>query len=225
LKKNSIKCLLLITFVLLNFLIPALSTTEKWIVEQFSSQSQKENWIDGWRERSFVGNTQYRIIEDQGNHVLHALADSAASGLYKKWKFNPEDWPVLTWRWKVAQIPDTGDERFKETDDYGARVYVVFPQFLFWKSRTISYIWARHLPKEASCPNPWMPKNEMMLAVESGNDSLGHWIQEKRNIYEDYKKLFGSDPPRVGAIAVLTDSDNTGGVAEAFYDDFILWQH
>lgn len=61
-----------------------------------------------------------------------------------------------------------------------------------------------------------------MIAVESGSDSLGYWITEKRNVYEDYRRLFGSNPPKVKAVAVMTDSDNTGGRAEAFYDDFVL---
>ena len=81
-------------------------------------------------EKSFVGKTKYAIIELDGNHVLHARADSAASGLFKEIKYDPKEWPILSWRWKVVQLPEKGDVRFKETDDYGARVYVVFPHFL-----------------------------------------------------------------------------------------------
>jgi hypothetical protein len=202
---------------------PIPSQIHHQVLEQFSVDSQMDQSIRGWEEKSFVGNTIYRIIEEDGNYILHARADSSCSGLYKQNRFNPKEWQVLSWRWKVIRLPDKGDERFKETDDYGARVYVVFPQILWWRSRTISYIWAQHLPKNAFCQNPWMPKYEMMLAVESGADSLGRWTMERRNVYEDYIRLFGTEPPRAGAIAVLTDSDNTGGSAEAFYDDFILW--
>lgn len=45
---------------------------------------------------------------------------------------------------------------------------------------------------------------------------------EKRKVYEDFKRIFGSEPPNVGASAIMSDSDNIGGVAEAFYDDIIL---
>jgi hypothetical protein len=192
------------------------------IIEQFFGHSEISNEIFGWKEKSFVGQTKYAIIAQENNQALHARADSAASGLFKEIKYDPKEWPILSWRWKVIQLPEKGDVRFKETDDYGARVYVVFPHFLKWKTKTISYIWARKLPKGEHIPNPWLPKNAVMLAVQSGADSLGRWIAEKRNVFEDYKRIFGSEPPRVGAIAIMSDSDNTGGVAEAFYDDIIL---
>ncbi len=192
------------------------------IIDRFSHETVNGNEIAGWKEKSFVGHTRYSIIELEGNPVLHARADSAASGLFKEIKYNPRDWPILSWRWKVVQLPEKGDVRFKETDDYGARVYVVFPHFLKWKTKTISYIWAKNLPKGQHIPNAWLPQNAVMLAVQSGTEGLGIWITEKRNVFEDYKRIFGSEPPNAGAIAIMSDSDNTGGVAEAFYDDVIL---
>ena len=34
---------------------------------------------------------------------------------------------------------------------------------------------------------------------------------------EDYKQYFGKYPDRIGAIAIMTDTDNTGESATAFY--------
>ena len=192
------------------------------VLEQFSASSQGEKGIQGWEEKSFVGHTQYSIVKEDDNYILHALAEGTASGLYKKIKYDVRQWPYLNWRWKVMQLPENGDVHFKETDDYGARVYVVFPRFLKWKTKTINYIWARKFPKGESIPNAWLPRNAVMIAVESGVDSLGRWITEKRNVYKDYKRIFSEEPPEVGAIAVMSDSDNTSGKAEALYDDFIL---
>ena len=129
------------------------------------------------------------------------------------------EFTLLSRRWKAVHLPQKGDVHNKETDDYGARVYVVFPRFLKWKTKTISYIWARTFPEGASIPNAWLPDNAVMIAAESGRDSLGFWLSEKRNIYEDYKQLFGEEPPTVKAIAIMSDGDNTGGRAEAYYDD------
>lgn len=192
------------------------------IIDKFSANSAKEKKIDGWEEKSFVGNTKYSIEKENSNFVLHAIADSAASGLYKKIKIDVKDWQYLNWRWKVLQLPKKGDVNSKETDDYGARVYVVFPKFIKWNTRTISYIWAKKLSKGESHPNPWLPRHVVMIAVESGSDNLGKWISEKRNVYEDYKRLFKEEPPKAGAIAIMSDSDNTGGKAEAYYDDFLI---
>ena len=58
-----------------------------------------------------------------------------------------------------------------------------------------------------------------MVAVESGNENVGKWITEHRNVYKDFKALFGEEPPAAGGIAIMTDTDNTGESATAYYDD------
>jgi hypothetical protein len=42
-------------------------------------------------------------------------------------------------------------------------------------------------------------------------------VVEKRNVLEDYRRVFGLDPPKAGAIAIMTDTDNTGEEAVAYY--------
>lgn len=34
-------------------------------------------------------------------------------------------------------------------------------------------------------------------------------MTEERNLYEDYKRAFGADPPMISGIAIMTDTDNT----------------
>jgi hypothetical protein len=62
----------------------------------------------------------------------------------------------------------------------------------------------------------------MLVAVESGNGNAGKWVNEERNIYEDYRKFFGEEPPLLGAVALMTDTDNTGEEAVAWYGDITL---
>lgn len=62
----------------------------------------------------------------------------------------------------------------------------------------------------------------MMIAVESGEARRGEWISEKRNVLEDYRNVFGEEPPNIQGIAIMTDTDNTGESAVAFYDDIVL---
>lgn len=37
-----------------------------------------------------------------------------------------------------------------------------------------------------------------MVGVESGPVNAGAWMSEERNVYEDYKRLFSAEPPRIG---------------------------
>lgn len=61
-----------------------------------------------------------------------------------------------------------------------------------------------------------------MVVVESGNENVGKWVEEQRNVYEDFKMLFGEEPPTIGGIAIMTDTDNTGESAIAYYDDIMI---
>jgi hypothetical protein len=171
-----------------------------------------------WEQKSFRGETSYRVVADGGGKVLYARSQGAASGLVFKKEYRLQDYPFLNWRWKVRGIIPGGDETKKSGDDYAARVYVVFPHWFFPKTKTISYIWGNKLARGASLPSPYTG-NAQMLAVESGAAQAGEWQTERRNVLEDYRRLFGAEPPPVGAIAIMTDTDNTGASAEAWYDD------
>jgi len=177
----------------------------------------------GWEEKTFKGETLYRVVPDPDSdgHCLQAESRGAASGLIFRREYDLRDYPVLSWRWKVSGTVAGGDETRKSGDDYAARVYVIFPHWFFPKMRSINYIWANRLPQGGHLPNPFSG-NAIMVAVESGSANAGRWMAERRNVYEDYRRLFGEEPPRVGAIAVMTDTDNTGGAAEACYDDIRL---
>jgi hypothetical protein len=61
-----------------------------------------------------------------------------------------------------------------------------------------------------------------MIVVESGEIKLNQWVNEERNVYEDYKKAFGEESPMISGIAIMTDTDNTGESAVAYYGDIIF---
>jgi hypothetical protein len=63
--------------------------------------------------------------------------------------------------------------------------------------------------------------NAGMIAVESGVDRIGQWIQMSRDVLADYRRIFGEEPGAVDAVAIMTDTDNTGASAAAWYGD--IW--
>ena len=178
---------------------------------------------DGWREQHFRATdpTQYRLLEDGGEVVLQAESRKQASGLIYEIDVDLTSYPILVWRWKVEGIIPAGNALTKDGDDYPARVYVVFPHWFKPKTRSINYIWANRLAQGEVVPNPFFG-NARMMAVQSGNEQAGTWISECRNVYQDYRKIFGDVAPKAGAIALMTDTDNTGGQARAWYADIRL---
>jgi len=47
-------------------------------------------------------------------------------------------------------------------------------------------------------------------------------VNEERNVFEDYKKAFGEEPPMISGVAIMTDTDNTGEKTTAYYGDIIF---
>ena len=177
----------------------------------------------GWEVKRFKGETSYTVVPEGSGRVLRAESNGSASGLLFKIDYDPLQYPVLSWRWKVAGVIANGDETRREGDDYAARVYVVFPHWFPPKTRSINYIWANQLPKGRHVPNPFFA-NAVMVAIESGPEGAGRWVSERRNVAEDFRAIFGGAPPRAGAVALMTDTDNTGARAVAWYDDLRLEQ-
>lgn len=177
--------------------------------------------LKGWETKHFKGTTDYRIVQEDGRTVVRAHAKAAASGLTKNIKFNPVSYRYLKWSWKIAKTVPGGNEKTKQGDDYAARVYVIFPGHFFWQMRALNYIWANKLPRNDFIANAFT-SNAMMIAVESGSSRAGQWIVEERDILADYRRVFGEEPPEAGGIAIMTDTDNTGAEATAWYGDIIL---
>ncbi len=170
----------------------------------------------GWAEKSFKGHTLYTPVREDGRPALRAESRASASGLYFPVEFDPKSFPRVAWSWKVAHALSPGDERTKAGDDYAARVYVVFPSKWFWQTRAINYVWAGRQSAGAIWPNAFT-SNAMMFAVESGNAKAGRWVDEERDVRADYVRAFGEEPTGAGAVAIMTDTDNAGGEATAWY--------
>lgn len=201
-------------FPLLAGLLPALVCAETVVIGDFTN-----NGLEQWQSKSFVGETDYRLVMDEGRRVLKAESRGTASGLYHEKTIDLTVTPWLKWRWKVANILNGVDETTKSGDDYAARVYVIFSGGLaFWRTRTLVYVWSSHQPVGSSWHNAFTDRARV-IAVQSGKDKLGRWVSESRNVREDYRQLFGEDVTESDAIAVMTDTDNSGQQATAWYGD------
>lgn len=221
-------------------LLPAAVISAGPFTEDFSGPVGPGGVPGGWETLEFPKikrHTSYGVEREGEESFLRAESRNSASGIYKELSIDLKEHPVLSWRWKVEGIIEEGDARVKHGDDYPARIYVVFEydpdavslyQRLKYKAAkllygnvpatAINYIWANRLPRGEHIKNPFTDK-AIMVAVESGPEMAGRWIIEERNVYEDYRAFFGTEPPAVVGIAIMTDSDNTGRSAVAYYDD------
>ena len=161
----------------------------------------------------------YSVVEENGNRFLRAYADKQDVQIGISRLIEPKEFPALQWRWRVKQLPTGANERAEKTNDSAAAVYVVFDSTLL--PRAIKYVWSASLPVGTRVKSPVYWRSRVVV-LQSGTTHIGEWQHEVINYYQDYKDFFGEEPGKVVGIAILTDSDTTKSVAEAYYDDFSL---
>lgn len=215
---------------------------EKIIVGDFSQQT--DNISNAWNELTFGSideHTSYSLVKDQNINVVKAESNKSASGLTKVIRFNPKEYPYLSWRWKVNKAIPATDVTKKSGDDYAARIYVMFDYdvkdlpkdeqsqvnwYKFFNGKlpplaTLNYIWANKMAVGDIVSSAYT-KRVKMLALKNKNSALQQWHVEERNIYEDYKKAFGEEPKEVISLAIMTDTDNTNSMAESYFGDIVI---
>jgi hypothetical protein len=213
-------------------------------VGKFSVEKLENGLPTNWKSLTFKKierHTVYSLVKDGEIVVVKAVSEASASGLIRQIKINPNEYPIVQWRWKVENILKKGNVLEKEGDDYPARLYITFEYdpskvSFFEKAKfetirllygqyppiaTINYIWESNSPEGMIVPNPYTGR-VMMIVVESGPNKLKQWVVEERNLYEDFKRAFGMEPPMISGVAIMTDTDNTGERAIAYYGDILF---
>jgi len=183
-------------------------------IGDFSSGS-----LEQWKSKSFEGKTIYGLTSLNGVQMLRAVSNGTASGMALEKDIDLTRTPYLNWSWRVDHILSPREETQKDGDDYPARIYVVVSGgFAFWRTKALNYVWASYMPATTTWPNAFT-SNAQMLAVRSGSLDTGTIVVEKRNVREDLKKYMDLDTDRIDAVAIMTDTDNGGGSAVAYYGD------
>ncbi|MFO7530502.1 MAG: DUF3047 domain-containing protein [Marinobacter sp.] len=206
--------------------------------------SQIRSLDEGWEPMHFPKieqHTRYELVQEDGQQVVRATTEGGASGLITRLNLVPDNSLKLAWQWKVSNVFEGGNAREKSGDDYPARIYVAFEfqpeqagfferakrktvEVLFGETlpgNALNYIWANKLREGEFIANSYTDRT-VMVAVNSGSRQAGQWVSVERDIVADYRKAFGEDPPPVVGIAIMSDSDNTGEQAIAWYRDLTL---
>ncbi|MEI8015783.1 MAG: DUF3047 domain-containing protein [Nitrospira sp.] len=212
-------------------------------VGKFSSGTVGQALPEGWKPLTFKKipkHTSYEVVKDGGVTIVKAVSEASASGLIKPVVIDPKEYPIVRWRWKIDHVLQGSDVALKEGDDFPARLYVTFEydpdrvsfgrklkfkagQALFGDIpiAALNYIWDVKAPVGTIVENAYTDFAKMVI-VESGTQKVGLWVDEERNIYEDYKKAFGEEPPMINGVAIMSDTDNTKEQATAYYGDIVF---
>jgi hypothetical protein len=195
------------------------------MVADFSSADVKKGVPGGWELDRKTGKPVFRLEKDGQTYFLNMVSDQASFGIKKAVNVNIKEYPFLNWTWKVRKLPAGGDVRKAETDDQAIQIYLAFPATGFpakLNTPVIGYIW------DSEAPKSWTGRSQQMgggklryVVVRNKSDAIDEWYTEKRNVYNDYQKLFkdlpGSEPkgPAQG-ISFYINSQHTRSAAESY---------
>lgn len=177
----------------------------------------------GWVVKEFAGHGVVELVRAEGRVAARLSTERASVAIHRDVVVELREFPYLSWSWKVTKLPPAGDVRDAARDDEAAQLYVIFPR---WPSpRTssdvIGYVWDSRAPVATQLRHP-RADNVRIVVVESGPSRLNEWRTYERNVAQDYAALFGRQPPRVGKVALMVDSNDTRADAEALFGDLIF---
>ncbi|HPL63569.1 MAG TPA: DUF3047 domain-containing protein [Syntrophales bacterium] len=195
----------------------------------FNSPKLIEGCPPGWKFDIKAGSPWINIQRVGRSYCLHMFSDGESSfGIRRAVHVDVREYPYISWEWAATRLPRGGDFRKKDKDDQVLQVYVAFPA-TGWpevlNTPVIGYIWDSEAPKGAvgrSAQNGGSKLRYIVLRNKS--DKTRKWFAEKRNVYEDYRKLFpdinnGEPTGPTKGIQISTNAQNTRTSAEGYISD------
>jgi hypothetical protein len=186
---------------------------DRVVAADFSSAVAAGGVPAGWQLSEKSGKADLAVVKDGGLSAVRFRSAKTSFSLQKEVKVDLQQFPILTWKWKVTKLPVGGDFRKSATDDQAAQLFVAFS-----KSKAICYVWSSTVPQgtmQSTSPAPFVTVK--VVVVRSGMAMASKWVSESRNVYQDYKKLFSSEPPPVSGMRLQINSQHTGTSAESYF--------
>lgn len=197
--------------------------------------------VPRWRPQRLPGKIETRYTLEAGNRSVRAQAAASASLLRHALRVEPAELGALAFSWKVPALTPGADVRQRHTEDAAARLVLAFEgdaarlsarnQALFELAAavtgerppfaTLMYVWDASAPVGEVITNPRTDRIRKIV-LESGSAHLNQWRSYRRDIAADFQAAYGEPPGALVAVALMTDADNTGGEALAWYGPVCL---
>ncbi len=194
----------------------------------FAATVEVETWVEqrlgahgipsGWTAFATLGGRpayDFTIVEDDGRRALALRSRDDHSTIAKEIHVDLEATPILEWSWKVVELPTGADVRNRATSDLTGHLLVVWPRFPGpLRSRLIGYAWGSSEPA-GSVQRSQKTGTVTFVILRSGAEGLGRWVTERRDVVEDYRKIYGEKPENPKVIAISIDTNDTHSTAAA----------
>ncbi len=169
---------------------------EAVILEDFSVQG--ENGLPtGWKaQRENPDPAEiYQILTKEESPYLHATG--RPNRIFKKMKWNPNEYPFITWRWRMITVPEDPEK------ERNATIYVALGTDILGIPIITKYAWSSN--KAVGTESSGGMFRPTTIVLQSGQAKKGEWVTETLNVLADYRRLHDEDPPdEAYGIGILT---------------------
>ena len=220
-----------------------LGAANRIVIGEFIAEKEADGSPKGWKTVTYFNTspTNYEVVKYRGGYVLKAESIGTSSFLFKKVKVELKDYPIISWRWKISNVIRQAIETREDRNDSAARVIVVFQtepeETPLWYGLEdlvkkimrrndpfgprIEYIWGNRIEKGRIIDNPSV-KHSRVIVLESGEKKANLWIREKRNLLDDYRAAFGTNPEGILTLGIQTDTDQSNEGVTTYYGEIFL---
>lgn len=187
-----------------------------------------------WTYLSFPGRqgAQFRA---RGENTVVVRAEAGVGVLWHPVPLELSGASYAQWRWRVMAGVSPTDLTQKGGDDRALAVYFVFSDKVeVLKSMNLMkllrqgegyllmYVWGGSETPGAILPSPYFDGRGRTIVKRAADAAMGRWFKEKVDVRGDFRSAFGHAPGTLVAVAVSSDSDDTGGLNIAAVADLDL---
>lgn len=153
--------------------------------------------------------------------TLEISTDSSAGLLWRRLSQANRNASAARWAWRVDEGVRPLDLTKRGADDRAVAVYFVFgsaedaakaPMGVLASSSVTAlvYVFGGNKPRGSTVPSPHMGSRGIFVVLRPADAPKKVWFEESIDLAEDYARVFGRKPPLLLAVAVSSDSDDSG---------------
>ena len=199
---------------------------------------------DGWHAVPLPGKaaTRYSPVHKDGRSAWYAQADRSASLWRRHWRVAAERIGAVRLSWWVTRpLPGTDFGEAGLTDapaqvmfafdgDHGrlplrTRMQYELAETLSGERppyATLKYAYGRDPAQVGQVIVHPRTDRVRTIVLDAGTAPAGRWRDHRRDLVADFQRAFGEPPGPLLSVALLTDGDNTGQQADAWYGEIAL---
>ena len=200
---------------------------------------------EGWHAVPLPGKpeTAYAWSTKEGRPAVSASSERSASLWRRKVAVPAQELGEVSFSWWVPQVLPGASVADSAVEDASVRVVFAFGGDggkLSMRNRAmfdLAEALTGEMPPYATLMYVWDARAEVgsvivnsrsdrvrKIVLDTGDRGLNQWRDHRRNLVADFRLAFGEDPGPLQSIAVMTDTDNTGSSAQAWYGTITLYE-